>query len=809
MASNNIAQNNYQFRTDSIDDSLSILSGGVTLFKVRYKGRIRGFRLYPRKYRLCDANEYIISYVGNKKFGLFSTPFKSNKNVPLSDIVEVRTGHSTDIFNKLNNHNKKESIYINTSPNRCLSLVFKNQKTLDLVAEDDDKRNIWVDTLSYIIATRESDKKALDYESYLLKLFKDTDRNGDGNINYEEFKGLIKQLHIPMPKKKRFVALTRDNILNGDHVMNEEIFMNFYNACILPRRRKALVKVFNLYSNGYVNLCDVNGTERRSLLRQDRKIKMTAQKLQSFLEQEQKVECTINECKEFIRNFEPDDNEEAFSFKGFLHFIMFSDFHEIIDSTKSQKVYQDMNHPLSHYWIASSHNTYLLGDQIIGKSSIEGYIEALKMGCRCIELDCWDGEEEPIIYHGYTLTTKLLFRDVVHAIKEYAFCASEYPLILSLENHCSTEYQNKIAFYLHDILGKSLFTDPVDTTKQNLPSPEFLKNKILVKAKKIQKVSGAEWYNEEELKISSGPIDMEIMKEEINSNKKEKTSSKHISSELSKLVNYFEAISFPGFDNEGYYYQMSSFKESKVSDFCKDELTARKFIEYNTRHLSRIYPGAKRQDSSNYDPLLAWNAGCHMVALNYQTNDNSTFLNDSKFLDNGGCGYILKPEFLTNASSSYSPSSNFVCITEKKIVEVTVISGQHIPKPDGSSRKSLQRHSNKFDEQQDVLNSFVEVEILGHMSEARNVEKTEKCKGMNPVWDQEKPFEFGIKVFSLAFIKFSVKHKPEDKKEMDLGAFSAPLHMIQPGYRRINLKSGIRNKDISPASILVRIEIYE
>ena len=99
MTSNNISQDYYRFRTDSIDDSLSIIRKGVTLFKVRYKGRIRGFHLYPRKYKLCDSNALLISYDGNKKLGMFSTPFKSNKNFPLSDIVEVRKGHSTDIFN--------------------------------------------------------------------------------------------------------------------------------------------------------------------------------------------------------------------------------------------------------------------------------------------------------------------------------------------------------------------------------------------------------------------------------------------------------------------------------------------------------------------------------------------------------------------------------------------------------------------------------------------------------------------------------------------------------------------------------------
>lgn len=57
---------------------------------------------------------------------------------------------------------------------------------------------------------------------------------------------------------------------------------------------------------------------------------------------------------------------------GFLMYLLSSD-GDIFNSSHG-KVYQDMTHPLNHYLVSSSHNTYLMEDQLRGPSSTEAYI---------------------------------------------------------------------------------------------------------------------------------------------------------------------------------------------------------------------------------------------------------------------------------------------------------------------------------------------------------------------------------------------------------------------------------------------------
>lgn len=51
------------------------------------------------------------------------------------------------------------------------------------------------------------------------------------------------------------------------------------------------------------------------------------------------------------------------------------------------ELYQEMDHPLAHYFISSSHNTYLTGRQFGGKSSVEMYRQVLLAGCRLEAVD--------------------------------------------------------------------------------------------------------------------------------------------------------------------------------------------------------------------------------------------------------------------------------------------------------------------------------------------------------------------------------------------------------------------------------------
>ena len=216
------------------------------------------------------------------------------------------------------------------------------------------------------------------------------------------------------------------------------------------------------------------------------------------------------------------------------------------------------------------------------------------------------------------------------AIKPYAFLTSPYPVILSIENHCSREQQDKMAEHFKVILGDFLHAEPVDQARSVLPSPESLKYKILIKAKKIRLTATGSIdvgtlsddfvetpsvasltlrqvlensYTEADIPKVPNRKESAQAKKDLRKKSKEeemvKTSILTQSRALSDLVNYMEAVKFTGFENERKCWEMSSFEESKAAGLSTNESTASKFITFNSTNLSRIYPKGTRLFSSN------------------------------------------------------------------------------------------------------------------------------------------------------------------------------------------------------------------
>ncbi|XP_059574377.1 1-phosphatidylinositol 4,5-bisphosphate phosphodiesterase beta-3 isoform X2 [Alligator mississippiensis] len=551
------------------------------------------------------------------------------------------------------------------------------------------------------------------------------------------------------------------------------------------------------------------------------------------------------QVQQLIRKYETNPQflqRDQMSLEGFGRFLG-GDENGIVAPEKLD-LSDDMTQPLSSYFINSSHNTYLTAGQLTGASSVEMYRQVLLSGCRCIELDCWKGrppDEEPFITHGFTMTTEVSFKEVIEAIAESAFKTSPFPVILSFENHVdSAKQQAKMAEYCRSGFGDALLIEPLDKYPLQagvpLPSPHDLRGRILVKNKKrrprpprppssvrrrppepplgepdtpspgsfpdpseVGVPPGGEDKVSERLSKLGEPrksIDREAESEEDEDEEQpdlkkattdEGTASSEVNAteEMSTLVNYIEPVKFKSFQaaaKRNKSYEMSSFVETKgLEQLLKSPM---EFVEYNKKQLSRIYPKGTRVDSSNYLPQVFWNAGCQMVALNFQTLDVPMQLNLGMFEYNGRSGYLLKPEFMRREDKAFDLFTEAIVDgIVPNTLKVKIISGQFL-----SERR---------------IGVYVEVDVFGLPVDTRRKFRTRTSQGnsFNPVWDDE-PFVFPKVVLpTLASLRVAVF----EEGGRFVGHRVLPISAIRSGYHYICLRSE-SNQPLCLPALLVYTE---
>ncbi|XP_074790194.1 1-phosphatidylinositol 4,5-bisphosphate phosphodiesterase eta-2 isoform X2 [Natator depressus] len=849
---------------------MSCMQAGTQMIKLRgsSKGLVRFYYL--------DEHKSCIRWRPSRK--------NEKAKISIDSMQEVCEGKQSEIFQR----------YADGSfdPNCCFSIYYgDHMESLDLVSSSGEEARTWITGLKYLMAGISDEdslsKRQRTRDQWLKQTFDEADKNGDGSLSINEVLQLMHKLNVNLPRQKVKQMFKEADTDDNQGTLGFDEFCAFYK---MMSTRRDLYLLMLTYSN--------------------HKDYLDADDLKRFLEIEQKMTNVTKEyCLQIINQFEPcleNKKQRALGIDGFTNYTR-SPSGDIFNPEHYQ-VNQDMTQPLSHYFITSSHNTYLMGDQLMSQSRVDMYAWVLQSGCRCVEVDCWDGPDgEPIVHHGYTLTSKILFKDVIETINKYAFIKNEYPVVLSIENHCSVLQQKKMAQYLIEILGDKLDLSSVrneDSTK--LPSPESLKGKILVKGKKLPatisddaeegEVSDEDSADEidDDCKLMNGdastnrkrveniakkkldslikeskirdcedpnnftvatlpPSGKLSQKSDIKKNKPEDdmesgedsstnkrysrslmgSFSKHkkkgsklkkassleegeddldyqgnlargtvhysrmsrqkktmkLSRALSDLVKYTKSVGIHDVETEiSSSWQVSSFSETKAHQILQQKPA--QYLRFNQHQLSRIYPSSYRVDSSNYNPQPFWNAGCQMVALNYQSEGRMLQLNRAKFNANGNCGYILKPKCM--CQGVFNPNSEDPLPNQlKKQLVLRIISGQQLPKP----RDSM------LGDRGEIIDPFVEVEIIGlpvdcYKEQTRVVDDN----GFNPMW--EETLVFTVHMPEIALVRFLVwDHDPIGRDF--IGQRTIAFTSMMPGYRHVYLEG------IEEASIFVHVAIND
>eukprot|EP01065_Artemidia_motanka_P022632 TRINITY_DN2683_c1_g1_i3.p1 TRINITY_DN2683_c1_g1~~TRINITY_DN2683_c1_g1_i3.p1 ORF type:complete len:781 (+),score=227.26 TRINITY_DN2683_c1_g1_i3:562-2904(+) len=519
----------------------------------------------------------------------------------------------------------------------------------------------------------------------------------------------------------------------------------------------------------------------------------------------------------------PLSKQAAMSREQFTNYLLSAQHNSWYTPSHRARVYQDMDRPLSEYFINSSHNTYLTGGQLWSRSCAEEYKICLEKGCRCVELDCWNGSDdwgqEPVIHHGRTLTTTVSFESVCKVIDKYAFSTSEYPVILSLEVHTDSARQVRMVELMKKCFGAKLLPMPEESLRDGLYvtggvpwvdsktpfTPNGLRGRVLVKCKvhaeyqsPLQPAASPSADSESEEAFASELDDGAGCCAPRRQQKDKPSKHSKIGRDLSKVVFLKGRHGLRRSDDASHepfaavqLHEICSLADSAFRRRVQDDRGRAAMKDVNRCMFTRVYPAGTRVWSDNHDPVPAWNVGVQMVALNFQQLDFPVRLNDAKFQDNGGCGYLLKPEHLRLKDSAVTPQA-------ASTLRVKVISGCQIPKPNLAIKGKN-------------VHPYVCVLLSGIKGDSSRVPKKTRVipgNGFDPLWNED--FVFRVQSVGLAMLTLRVVDNDTTTGIDDVIAeASVPLTSLRCGYRCVPLRNHRDNLELEHACLFCHFALEQ
>ncbi|KAG1748124.1 PLC-like phosphodiesterase [Suillus lakei] len=273
---------------------------------------------------------------------------------------------------------------------------------------------------------------------------------------------------------------------------------------------------------------------------------------------------------------------------------------------------------------SSSHNTYLLAWQVLGRASSECYTHVLSKNGRCVEIDVWWSSKGAIVTHGHTLSRSVTFQAVCEAIGE-AIHDEDWPVIVRG--------------------GNKLVQEPLEGVGGGTISPRDLKGKILLMVEYYPNADCQEITADSEAFDDGSCAGTEC----------NDVSEFHDESDpVLKMADHTHAKIADSLADLGFYTRTSSLMFTDLPIELPSPPhppnimmnISESFIL--AMRIRRIYPRGVRLSSSNLDPLKQWRNGSRSRASIGRT--STVVCNLTKPCLLGTPGWVERPSKLTGLS---------------------------------------------------------------------------------------------------------------------------------------------------------------